>query len=1669
MAISGSQLAAIQALANASRNVTFPNDLTGQKKKLADSAAAIFNSNAPQSVKNQAGKVQSGSKDESALTRLLNVLGKPKTAVVAGVSRLVDDERNFLKDLRNNVGTADVLAKADWFKDLPTPVKIGIGITGDIALDPLTYIAPQSAISKIGGAAGLSRVAGEAAIAAKAAGAVDDAARLETIAGRLLMKGEGGIGGLSKADLAWVSEKAGKQLSDLGVKGGLKGGLYFNLPGTGRVGSYVSKKLTGEGFEPVQMFLGRPEVARRISAAAKNFESGVKTSKVMSNLSDTYGGGLGQMKRKILNAETPEQALAARRVLMSEQIKLGSESVFMKTMERRFTEINKLTSKAGVDPVRVAGALDGTVADIEYLDQVAPGLFNQVRELDNRLLTDSLEQLQRVVKKYGGSADDLKQLAEFQQDHFRGFLTDEARAAISGGSGVVSDPSKGIFGFMKQARYRPGADHMGVAISHPTQDLTRAVITDASGTQRTLLTADDLPAAVAGVDDAAAKAAVDSAGEVLEGSSLAKQRFVDENNLEKRLLSAERRAKKAKTPEELQAVQDELLRLQDLLRRSDEGMVNVRFYDDAGDIQTVQVPVSQIQTEVLPAGGVGAKSQVNQINRELFGYDLFDMDYNQVVQRQIREVSRALGAEVQGQVLRKYGLADVKGASVEELVGNDVVAAKAVAANADNPDAVALVAAATDAKNAARMDLPAEASDFSVLSLTPEQQIQHFDGVIAEVRARAEKLSRSSKSATPAKVKNIEQSILRTQVRLGLADNQLETLDQLIADAERLNAGMPQQIAVEPEKVLQPTLDAPEKSLVQMTSAELAEHEKSLDTQLGNFENMKSDLQTELENAEKYSDVASETRVSRQDLNDLRNEVKAEAGQVAEQMRAQVDAVGGRLESPWNSPGGEWDWWKQLSRSQQRTLRPYMGGGEAVRNGASSFGGAAVGRVSDGMGVDVFAEQWRQIRNLSPDANISEIMDDWVNHIFQMKDAEKVARGVGGYTSLVQDWMAPNVFGDPSRRLTPELLFPSERIGDRAIAENLSQHFAREFSAGNLPSRSVDDIRSELDQLEMRGEDLINQYQKAMDEYGRREALIASGQSGEPQVLIGNPDLLDVGELKAIREAIIVTKQADATALRMLDARRSDEIAYKAWMSSAEGMKGFEEELLNGWVSISRHTQAPQEIANLMALMIRNTGPDKLPGMFRYFDKLTNLFKSWAIATPGFVMRNGFGGMFNNYLIGVDPGRYRDFLKADRIFNKAVGRGLDVEQAFALIPARLRADYELVHTSGVLAETDRISDAAFGLQKNLGQGDQTRDAFGYLGNNPITRGVYDANSRMERVLRGAAGMDAAAKTKSLDGVYESVFKAHFDYADLNRFEVNVMKRVSPFYTWTRKNLPLQMEMLFKNPKAYNRYNIFKNNIEAMSPPEDLVPSWMSDRLNIRLPFQGPGGQAYILPDLPFTSLNMFTNADELAGQINPLIKLPAEMMMDRKLYFGKSAPFAEGFVPMHPVLTKTGIASAMGAVGLAQRDIDGNWVTRDKTLYAVEQLLPFYGRMRRLLPAEEKYNERAATTWLNFMFGTGLRTNTQTDQKSELYYRQQTLDKIAKDLNSLGYGGYSYWNKRVETTRKPTETDKRPYLSLNQPKGGLGPNSPYTNTVGAEKKRQNQKALEAVASRVSQQ
>jgi len=96
-------------------------------------------------------------------------------------------------------------------------------------------------------------------------------------------------------------------------------------------------------------------------------------------------------------------------------------------------------------------------------------------------------------------------------------------------------------------------------------------------------------------------------------------------------------------------------------------------------------------------------------------------------------------------------------------------------------------------------------------------------------------------------------------------------------------------------------------------------------------------------------------------------------------------------------------------------------------------------------------------------------------------------------------------------------------------------------------------------------------------------------------------------------------------------------------------------------------------------------------------------------------------------------------------------------------------------------------------------------------------------------------------------------------SELSPWEANVMRRVIPFYTWSRKNIALQLEYLLKKPGQYAALAKVPNFARwiAQAPPEEL-PDWAKDQLMIRLPFKtAKGTPVYMSPDLPPEDLEFF--------------------------------------------------------------------------------------------------------------------------------------------------------------------------------------------------------------------
>jgi len=284
---------------------------------------------------------------------------------------------------------------------------------------------------------------------------------------------------------------------------------------------------------------------------------------------------------------------------------------------------------------------------------------------------------------------------------------------------------------------------------------------------------------------------------------------------------------------------------------------------------------------------------------------------------------------------------------------------------------------------------------------------------------------------------------------------------------------------------------------------------------------------------------------------------------------------------------------------------------------------------------------------------------------------------------------------------------------------------------------------------------------------------------------------------------------------------------------------------------------------------------------------------------------------------------------------------------------------------------------------------------------------------VESNLRGALGLDVLSKGGTADDAYESVIKHHFDYTNLSAAERRI-RRVIPFYSFTRHNFPLQLEALITQPGKVNNFLAVKDNLERGAEEDGIVPLWFSENMAIRLPFKFGGQSIYAMPDLPLKDLRMLDWVGQaatgdfggavgnVASMANPFMKAPVEMALDTR-FFSK-IPFDQGFVQAPSYLAGIpGMRNALEAAGVVTRGTDGRLYGRDEHFYLIDQALPIFGRIRRLFPSEDKFDERATTTWLSFLFGPFPRTLTATEQKNELYRRLDRVEGLTTDVRDLGY------------------------------------------------------------------
>lgn len=329
---------------------------------------------------------------------------------------------------------------------------------------------------------------------------------------------------------------------------------------------------------------------------------------------------------------------------------------------------------------------------------------------------------------------------------------------------------------------------------------------------------------------------------------------------------------------------------------------------------------------------------------------------------------------------------------------------------------------------------------------------------------------------------------------------------------------------------------------------------------------------------------------------------------------------------------------------------------------------------------------------------------------------------------------------------------------------------------------------------------------------------------------------------------------------------------------------------------------------------------DSQNAVLRQFDKATGIWKKWAyLYNPGHIPRDLTGNVWQGYLLGIrNPKYYQhstdamkqvpkimddlqplldnakaldetfDVSDIDNIINtykQAVkdgvvnpvkinlkGKEVDVFEAF-----QKARRYGALETIAAMADTPRTIQQSL----NIAKGKKLSKAVGDY-ESIMRKWTEDTNNW----TRFAGYLHQLGEGKSFTGAAAQVKKFYFDYFDLTPFERKVMKRVMPFYTWTRKNIPMEVEALMKRPKDFA---VVQKGIDAIEGEDrdQPLPDWAEDTGLIKM---GDSGK-YFNPNLPYQDLGRLpVNRDNIANllaSLNPLIRGPIEWTTNTEMYSGK--------------------------------------------------------------------------------------------------------------------------------------------------------------------------------------
>lgn len=279
---------------------------------------------------------------------------------------------------------------------------------------------------------------------------------------------------------------------------------------------------------------------------------------------------------------------------------------------------------------------------------------------------------------------------------------------------------------------------------------------------------------------------------------------------------------------------------------------------------------------------------------------------------------------------------------------------------------------------------------------------------------------------------------------------------------------------------------------------------------------------------------------------------------------------------------------------------------------------------------------------------------------------------------------------------------------------------------------------------------------------------------------------------------------------------------------------------------------------------------------------IQNVWKATAtLINPAFHSRNFLSNIYQNYLSGIDnPVLYSRAAK--------IQKGIKAKTLSS-------ADSKLVREfkeQGLQFVGWTSGDIEKGTVKSINEMFDKIKAGSLIKAGGRVGEAIETNAKLAHfIAKREAGLSA----------YEaglSVKRALFDYQDISEVD-KAIRNVVPFWTFTRKNIPYQLNRLIETPGRATTILKLKNNVEVLAGDDKtaaILPDWLKDASPI---FIGKKDKkvryAKMEGFFPTADLAKLSDpAKEMVNMLSPVLKVPLEQALNKNFFFGRDITGEKG-------------------------------------------------------------------------------------------------------------------------------------------------------------------------------